>query len=546
MKTERMGSGQRNATLRWGFGLFVIGLACLCALRIAARGLPIMFAGHDMMGPLDGAWRVLNGQRPSLDFYLELGPAVLLIDAVGLWMARGAAHGLAYAAALTGVAAGLWMFALARNRLTAGGALLAGWYCALLVLAPIPLGFDFRTLTEAMIYNRYGYGLLAIILMELLAPVRPDSESRGDGLSSGIALGMCLFIKPTYFMVGTVFVAAACLLRQDTARRLLYTAAGFALVVGAMSVYLRGDLAAYYRDLSTLAAARMGQSPPRRFLNAVTRAVIPGILLLALAAVGTRALDGAPAWRAFPGRRWRCALCAVMVTAAGILLMATNFQPAGLPLGFLVAIVITDAIWADRRVAGQENQRRMIVGFLIAALLGLPLAGKDAAGLAYDFFKSYRPDRPGTVLFTSDSLRTLRVLGPSSPWDGEEYSGAVNDGMELLRRSSGPLETVFSLDFSNVFSFGLQRPPARGGSVCLYYDSNFNEVVGPPPERIIGEVDLVMVPKDIWDPYAFAHTLQVYGPYLETHYRRVAESRWWVLYRRVDRNAVGQPAFHRP
>lgn len=546
MKTERMGSGQRTGALRRDFGLFVIGLACLCALRVAARGLPIMFAGHDMMGRLDGAWRVLNGQRPSLDFYLELGPVVLLIDALGLWLARGAAHGLAYAAALTGFAAGGWMFALARNRLTPGGAMLAGWCCALLVLAPIPLGYSFRTLTEAMIYNRYGYGLLAIILMELLVPLCRGSESRAEGFSSGIALGMCLFLKPTYFLAGAGFLAATCVLRHGAARRVLYAEAGFALVVGAMAVYLRGDLGAYYQDLRTLAAARMGQAPAQRFLDAAAQAVIPGILLLTLAALGTRALDGVPAWRAFPGWRWRWTICAVMVAVVGILLVATNFQPAGFPLGFLLAIVMTDAIWADRQVSGVGNGRRLIAVFVIAGLLGLPLAGKDAAGLAYDFFKSYRPDRPGTVLFTSDSLRTLRMLGPSSPWDGEEYAGAVNDGMELLRRSSSAKESVFSLDFSNAFSFGLRRPPARGGSTCLYYRANFNEVVGPAPERIIGDVDLVMVPKDIWDPSTFGGALRVYGPYLDTHYRRVAESRCWVLHRRVDQRAVGQPTFQRP
>lgn len=87
----------------------------------------------------------------------------------------------------------------------------------------------------------------------------------------------------------------------------------------------------------------------------------------------------------------------------------------------------------------------------------------------------------------------------------------------------------------------IERPPARGGSLWLYYQDNFNEIVGLPPERIFGDAELVMVPKDIWDPGRFAHTLRFYGPYLETHYGRVAESLCWVLHRRVDRRAVGHP-----
>src|ERR1039458_117502 len=135
-----------------------------------------MWAGHDLMGPLDGAWRVLNGQRPYVDFTPGLGPVVLLLDAIGLWLAGGAAHGLAYAATLARFAVGLWIFSLGRTRLSPGGAMLAGWFCALLVMAPIPLGFDFQRLTEAMIYNRYGYGLLAVVLMEMLVPARPPVE----------------------------------------------------------------------------------------------------------------------------------------------------------------------------------------------------------------------------------------------------------------------------------------------------------------------------------------------------------------------------------
>ena len=68
--------------------------------------------GHDVFIALDGAWRVVNGQRPGVDFFGQMGPCYYLLHAAGLALAGNAARGLAYSTAITTALLGLWSFLL--------------------------------------------------------------------------------------------------------------------------------------------------------------------------------------------------------------------------------------------------------------------------------------------------------------------------------------------------------------------------------------------------------------------------------------------------
>ena len=52
---------------------------------------------------LDGAWRMLNGQRPHVDFNSIIGPAAYLPTVVGLVLASNTAAGFGYGAGVGGV-----------------------------------------------------------------------------------------------------------------------------------------------------------------------------------------------------------------------------------------------------------------------------------------------------------------------------------------------------------------------------------------------------------------------------------------------------------
>ena len=514
----------------------VLLLACL--LRVGGRGLPILIHGHDLMCTLDGGWRVLNGQRPYIDFYPGFGPLMHLLAAAGLWLSHYSAPGLAYTTAMMGFVIGLWTYAIARGRMSPPGALLTGWFCALLVLAPFNLGDDFRHLTEAEVYNRYGFALTAIVLIECFGPAARRPAKMWAGVSSGVACALLFFLKPTYFLVSAAIVFWACLMRAHARRRLLAASLGSSTVAVCFLLYLR-DLGAIGRDMLLQVQTRSAGSASAALLPSTLEGLFPLTMLIGLAwLVGLGVLDeSAGDWRSWLRAPYRQLACAGIVGVAGILLLSTNFQKTGFPLTAVFGILLGDSILVHPRIgafpANRDRTLFRLAVLLLVALAAAPMAVSNAAGLAYGFVKSYQSDPPDTVLFRTEVLKKLRMQGPSSPWDGTEYATTVNDGLDLLERSSRSDESVFTFDFSNPFSYGLQRRPAPGGSLWMYYGENFNDVHKPSPERILGHADLVMVPKRPWDPDRFQGTWRVYGDFLTGHFVLAAESSRWCMYRRL-------------
>src|SRR5215831_3608528 len=92
-------------------------LLVICA-AVAAVGVPrLRIFGHDIFVSLDGGWRVLNGQRPGVDFYGQMGPAYYLLHAAGLWLAGNNARGLGYGSTLAAALIAIWSYFLLRRRM---------------------------------------------------------------------------------------------------------------------------------------------------------------------------------------------------------------------------------------------------------------------------------------------------------------------------------------------------------------------------------------------------------------------------------------------
>ena len=86
---------------------------------------------------------------------------------------------------------------------------------------------------------------------------------------------------------------------------------------------------------------------------------------------------------------------------------------------------------------------------------------------------------------------------------------------------------------SNPFSYAALRLPPRGGSVTIGY-TNVREGSVPPEDRLIGDVDVLLLPKF---PASERSTLQVvlrqYPDLLTRRFILAAESPNWILYRRA-------------
>src|ERR1700758_1262466 len=71
----------------------IVALILLLAVLSAARCFAALIASEDFTTDafmvFDGAWRILNGQRPHIDFYSHVGVLTFVPEVIGLWIARG-------------------------------------------------------------------------------------------------------------------------------------------------------------------------------------------------------------------------------------------------------------------------------------------------------------------------------------------------------------------------------------------------------------------------------------------------------------------------
>ena len=144
-------------------------------------------------------------------------------------------------------------------------------------------------LAPAMIYNRYGYALLVLVLMECFQ--RPDttisrSEEWLGGLSTGAAIGLALFLKASYFLAGMGFVVVSLLLWFPSVRRLLGILTGFGVVFFLrhclLAISTAGNAAGVTDGRRSPDADAYAESPIHNIANTVTAACC--VLALAVAA----------------------------------------------------------------------------------------------------------------------------------------------------------------------------------------------------------------------------------------------------------------------
>lgn len=516
--------------------VFLVGLALICAATTLTGAVPTKMFGHDTFLPLEMGWRVLHGQRPHVDFVSGWGPVWFLMSALGLAISRHSVDGIGYANAVMALIVASWSFLLGKSRLLPLWRVIYSLFLAALVAAPYPLGNSPLISSHAMAYNRYGYALLGLVLLECLAPTG-EREGWLGGISTGAALSLTLFLKASFFLVagGVIAVVSLLLMRLDR-RRILGVVAGFFLVSLALLAYLRFDLLAMLRDLRMTGAARNAAFTTD---GSIVNKVIshPSVLLEVVLFAWVSALvfgNRVPRWRA-----WKLPLLGAFLFAADFALILTNQQWDGFPLCACFGILIVNDIMQDQhaRVASEASSYRpLYAGALcLGALLFVPQFASDLTGLAYGLWsKQTAPGENQVVRFTAPNLAPLVLYDDHvARSNGRVLATYVNDGVALLERASRPNERILSMDMTNPFPYALERQPPHGGIASPTYHFNIDDDHRPSDDEFFGDADIVMVPKHpALDDYYYKDFLLAYEPGIQQHYALAAESAWWWMYRR--------------
>lgn len=504
--------------------VFVCGLAVTCALTMAVGLAPLRVFEHDTFFALDGAWRVVRGQVPHRDFSSAWGPLMFLMDAAGLKLSGMRPAGLGYANALWGGLVAVWAYGIARRRLNSGLACAAGIYSLLLTVAPFALGYSPLAFSHAMAYNRFGFALLGIILMESSEPGGPPGA-----FSTGAAWALLAFLKISYAAIAVPLLPIGWAFRQAPARRLRWLCAGAGVVALLVLCYLRFDLADMLRDLAAAASGRSRTWRPADMLNPAS--IAEGIPLALLAVVC--------GWKSPRAAGFRVALTAAATLAVSGILLSTNHQAESLPLTGFAALVLANGPLA--RWNRVEERPGKLAVLLLMALSVVPLLLENATALVAAAREEGRPQGAAATRLACPrgASMTFETVASSmtSETGGPGYVEALNDGLDLIRRRTEPGSGVVALDMFNPFNYLLDRRPPRGGIVAAAYNYAFGDAVHPSNARFFGDARYAMVRKystavqdyEI-EAYHVRGLERIYGPALRESFRLVEETAHWELW----------------
>jgi hypothetical protein len=521
----------------WSLFFFASLLAIgLCTAFVGA--IPTRIYGVDIFLQLEDGWRLVNGQRPHVDFYSPWGAFTFMPVALGMILSNNSVNSVGYGSALFGLLVGLWSYRLTRDRMEGAPRLLVCFGMVGLVVAPFSIGKSPFLSSHAMFYNRYGYALLGLIMLEGFQSAKDSGRDKEDllgGFSSGAAIALLLFLKASYFLVAVVLAGFSILFWPRRRQRIAGMAAGFCALSLLFLAYLKFDALAMLRDLRMAAGARSQSLSQGNLIFSIRNDKTTFLIVVMLAVVNyleKEILEKS-------GAGFRLILAAGLTFAADQLVRASNQQARALPLIGLFALIVVNSITTRRRQMPEPAARASLTGYVavlsLAGLLFLPQIAWDMTGLAYGVLQKAHPShRESAGHFTDARLAPLILYdfeadpGPN----GNPLTDVVNDGIALVRKSSAENEKVLVIMAYNAFSYALGREPASGGIPGMAYNYTVSDKYHPSPDRFFRNADIVMVPKYRMPHMDFDPAFGLYETALNERFRVAAESELWLLYKR--------------
>ena len=448
---------------------------------------------------------MLWGQKPHFDFYTPFGIGTYLPTLAGLKLTGGTIGGFGVGQALTAMLLTVWAYVIGRKRLSLWPFI---FFCFLVVLTAVGvsnLGWPTLSFTPAITYNRHCYALIMLIVVEsLVSSSESNSRQFGGGFSTGLALSLVLFTKITFFLGGAVLIFLLMPCRSQVRARLIGVFAGFVALSFAFALYFDLDLWPMFNDIALAARAKHINMSSYHF---------DSILLGAAACI----LLGAAVW--LLESDWRMLLAGTALGLMGIAFVITCAEPAGFPLLAAFGLIVVS------RVRLQSHSATMFLTVCAYVPMGVDVLNYSAGLLAASALASQR--NPGCQVIQDLRLSGFAVCPPE---DG--YFDFISDGVALTKQYKNSTDTVFSLDFSNPFPFILGIRPMSGGTVNQQFRATFNSNYFPAPERLFGNSTMVLLPKQFSDGSLSGTVLEIYGPFLDSHYSELGSSNFWTVYRR--------------
>jgi hypothetical protein len=526
--------------------LYVFFVALLCTIILVAGPVPQWAFGHDSFAILEGGWKITHGYRPYLDFHTLMGPLTHLIMALGICITGPVAEALPVSILVTLIPVAILAWYVLSSRLTPLGTFVGAAYLAMLWSGPYPLHFNYWVDSYAMIYNRQSYVLLCLLLVSLAV------NTRANPYLNGLLLGLLLFFKIPYFIAGAGLAIFYVIFTGISRKEMLRTLAGFLTVLIPVAIYLRGyaGLASMINVFYMAGKTRTPEVFEGSFIllrmeftgAAILLFLISGFYVFSTVRISNHAaLSNKNCFR-------------LLVEPWAVLLASLFTEIGGCPLGYLTdipllciyGIILFDRM--SRHIPSSKLQLRYwptVIGMSLCLIFVVPMWGRSFLGAANSVFVWIIPYQPSLAVIDGAGSRDLPINDSCGTYPlGIDYVDKVNDGIQLIRKHPElDHACIATLDFSDPFSFSLQRPSPPHMPLGIQWGINVNDTIAPDPARIFEGCEAIMIPK--W-PDSPENTVPIlenkYRGYLSTHFAVSDESYLWVLLTRINAKPNGTTA----
>jgi hypothetical protein len=503
--------------------MLIVGAICLTGV------VPIAYAYGDEFVTLDGGWRILNGQIPHVDFYSALGPVSYLLAAAGLKVAEYSPDGLAYATAAMGFILGMWAYLVARKRMLGFLATVVAIAITLIATGPHLIDTRYDLFSYAAQYNRYGYALLGIVILECLQGSAEESGvSAFAAIGTGVACGILLLLKANYFFVSVAILLASFLLRRQGAAAWMGRGFGFVLVIITAAIYFRLSVIPFFSDQEAAAITKGSSFAGTRLLKCAKDLIADSVPVIAFAMVACLAP------RPSCARRLYSVLVGAVIIVAGFIILISNSQYyGGAPLNLIYLAIVMNQFSQHYVNSNMDERKKLFPVTVCVVLLGLgvvvPPLLTEGIALTETWKAKHYPSqetsqKPSTVV-VGGAVGRIEYVG-----EAISYGNHVNAGIELLKRESEASDRVLCLCYANPFPYALQRRPPTGGSTAYDFGITYS-AIAPLRHKLFGSADVIMVSKDPFD--AQPVLVNLVRRELEGDFGRTAESVDWILYKRL-------------
>ncbi|MBF9195921.1 hypothetical protein [Microvirga terrestris] len=403
-----------------------------------------------------------------------------------------------------------------------------GLFLLLIVAVPINLGESIASLSFAMFYNRIGWAALSTLLVIYLQPEKPRGRQEMLDAICAVALALLLlYTKATYGLVALAFLGF--MLFDARQRRWVLWTLGLLVVSALLIEAIWQSSLAYLDDL-----ALAGQVSGSRGIVDLWLAFLRHLTDYGLLAI----FAGLVLWRS---RSLRDLMFFGICAGPGLIIQSQNSQSWGIITVFTGAAVAVELLLRSCRLKDREESSILARGaplLLIAFLLPASLHCFVTLGVHFIAATARIGEPFGLPRFGELRLTNLWMPGDCSFMS--DYLMSIREGARLLSELSVKPKNVSVLDFANPFSAGLDLPPSHGDYAWLHWGRNVDDAHHLAPEQLLGDVDVLMVPKAGVNGIPLRN---LYGAYIREAFDPIRHTDQWTLYKRREPNmlsSVGQ------